>query len=510
MDAVIYTRVSTDDQREKGFSLQDQERRLRAYCEQHGKNILKHYQDDHSAKDFNRPQFQQFLADLKAKKIKPKQLVVVRWDRFSRNLLESLAMKATLKELGVDLQFLENNYDEAIPENLIPLVIQMAMPQVENERRGINTKQGMRQALRQGRWMWKAPKGYVNDPVTKIVKKSPDAHFVIEAFRLVSLGLKTPDAIRKELNRAGFKCSKQSLLNILRNPFYTGQIVLDAWKNEPREVVKGIHEPIIDEDTFSAVQAILDGRNRKQAKPSKIKLLFPLRGHLKCRICGNNLTASSSKGRNKKYHYYHCQHGCKERIEADLVNSKFESFLANIRVNTEVAELYTEILRDVFEEHEGTKESRLMDNKNKLAEMNLKLKSLDFKWVSGSIADDDYRRISGTVKEEIARMEQINCELSVVETRFDHHLMYGISFLSKITFYFTNAPLEIKHKIIDSIFPGKLIFDGEKYRTGEESTLLSLICSDSITFGQKPNTKAIIADGLSSEAPPAGLEPATL
>src|SRR5258705_9199966 len=98
MDVVIYTRVSTEDQRENGFSLQDQERRLRLHCDQHGKRILKHYQDDHSAKNFNRPAFQQFLCDLRDKRIKPKQILIVRYDRFSRNGAESMTMQTILKK----------------------------------------------------------------------------------------------------------------------------------------------------------------------------------------------------------------------------------------------------------------------------------------------------------------------------------------------------------------------------------------------------------------------------
>ena len=419
-------------------------------------------------------------------------------------------MKSILKDSGVDIVFLENNYDESIPENLIPLLIQMALPQVENERRGLNTKQGMRQALRQGRWMWKAPKGYVNDPLTKIVKKGPDAHFVVQAFEAVGFGLKRIDEIRNELNKAGFKCCKQSFFNILRNPFYIGHIVLDAWKNEPREVIKGIHEPLIDNDTFLSVQNVLAGKNRKQAKPSKIKLLFPLRGHLKCSQCGGNLTASSSQGRNKKYDYYHCQHGCKERINASLIHKEFDFFLKSIRVNSEVATLYTEILRDIANQHEGTTESRLRENNNKLANLRLKLKELDYKWIGGSIADDDYKRIAIAVKEDIARLEQISYELTLPETRLDQHLEYGISVLSNAAFYYANSSLETKQKIIGSIFPGKLIFDGKKYRTAQENTVLSLICSDSNTFGHEPNNKAISIDGLSKLAPPAGLEPATL
>ena len=49
--AIIYTRVSTDDQAEKGFSLRDQKDKLVKYCDANGIEVLKHFEDDgYSAK----------------------------------------------------------------------------------------------------------------------------------------------------------------------------------------------------------------------------------------------------------------------------------------------------------------------------------------------------------------------------------------------------------------------------------------------------------------------------
>ncbi|MFN4892328.1 MAG: recombinase family protein [Bacteroidota bacterium] len=160
MDVVIYTRVSTDEQKEKGYSLQDQERDIRRYCEKTGRVILKHYQDDHSAKDFNRPAFQSFLADVESKRIKPKQFICHRVDRFSRNVEASLEMLARFKKYKIDVHYVDGNYDLSIPENLLPSMISMVLPQVENERRALNTKKGMRQKLRTGSWVCRAPRRF--------------------------------------------------------------------------------------------------------------------------------------------------------------------------------------------------------------------------------------------------------------------------------------------------------------------------------------------------------------
>lgn len=60
--AIIYTRVSTDEQAEHGFSLSHQEDLLRKECARQGITIYEHFQDDgYSAKDFNRPAFKRLL-----------------------------------------------------------------------------------------------------------------------------------------------------------------------------------------------------------------------------------------------------------------------------------------------------------------------------------------------------------------------------------------------------------------------------------------------------------------
>jgi len=79
-----------------------------------------------------------------------------------------------------------------------------------------------------------------------------------------------------------------------------------------------------------------------------------------------------------------------------------------------------------------------------------------------------------------------------------------------LQFYYSNAPLELKHQITGSIFPEKLVFNGKSYRTIKENIFISLLCSDTINYDKIIKEKAIISDGLSSVAPPSGLEPETL
>ena len=98
MDVVIYTRVSTDEQKENGYSLPDQERKLRQHCRETNKRILNHYQDDYSAKDFeHRPEWKKILSFIKTYQKSPlpiHSIVILRPDRYSRNLILSFTETA--------------------------------------------------------------------------------------------------------------------------------------------------------------------------------------------------------------------------------------------------------------------------------------------------------------------------------------------------------------------------------------------------------------------------------
>lgn len=85
--ADLYIRVSTDEQADKGYSQRDQEDRLRKYCELKSISIRNIYVEDHSAKSFNRPEWQKYLSNLR--KLKNSKvgtlLLFTKWDRFSMN-----------------------------------------------------------------------------------------------------------------------------------------------------------------------------------------------------------------------------------------------------------------------------------------------------------------------------------------------------------------------------------------------------------------------------------------
>ena len=141
-------------------------------------------------------------------------------------------------------------------------------------------------------------------------------------------------------------------MKMLRNRFYVGEVFVPEYSDEKigtiqAHYVKGLHEPLIDRDTFERVQAIVDKRNRPKLTKRPHPDVF-LRQYLRCPQCGATMTGSASKGNGGKYYYYHCSRDAKHfRCRADRANELFARYLATLKPNYNIMRLYGEILRDI-------------------------------------------------------------------------------------------------------------------------------------------------------------------
>ncbi|MCK7556571.1 recombinase family protein [Chitinophaga sedimenti] len=159
--AFLYPRVSTDDQAD-GYSPAHQEDALQKYCLRENILVRDVFHEDYSAKTFDRPEFNNILSIVKKNRGTVDLLLITKWDRFSRNFAEAYRMIGVLKKLGVEVQAIEQPLDMEIPESKIMLAIYLTAPEVENDRRALNTLHGMRRAKKEGRYLGIAPRGYFN------------------------------------------------------------------------------------------------------------------------------------------------------------------------------------------------------------------------------------------------------------------------------------------------------------------------------------------------------------
>jgi DNA invertase Pin-like site-specific DNA recombinase len=247
--AILYVRVSTDEQATKGYSLRTQEERLVKYCASNEIEIIDIISEDYSAKTFKRPSWSKLMAELKHSKPRPDLIIFTRWDRFSRNAADEYYMITHLRKLGIEVKGIDQPLDLSISENKIMLALYIAASEVENDRRSLNVRNGMRKAKQEGRWMGGAPLGYIMRATgtgrKQLVPHDPEATLVRSIFNRVAENSSSLKLLYRQFVQAGLKCCYANLCLLLHNPVYCGKIIIAEPENETSYEVKGQHEALI-------------------------------------------------------------------------------------------------------------------------------------------------------------------------------------------------------------------------------------------------------------------------
>ncbi|MBK9317742.1 MAG: recombinase family protein [Bacteroidetes bacterium] len=438
----------------------------------------------------------------------------MRIDRFSRNLQDSLEMISRLKKYGIELRFVDRDYNTGNPEDLIMKVIDMAMAEVYNARLSINTTKGMREAMRAGRFMGRAPVGFRNNKETKNIVFDPiSSVFVIRSFELMATGMYYAEEVRRLIrDEYGYYFTKQKFLNMLRNRFFCGIIEIKPWRNEPGFSLKGVHEPMVSEELFNRVQWVMNNRKKSKGQSELRRTEFPLRSLLVCPRCDRHLTGSASKSRNGSlHHYYHCQkkYNCDFRVRADIAHDRLEEYFGSFRIQPEVKKLYRLMLEKKFTQMNSGKETDLKKIKVEMFGLSTKLKSLNEKFIADHIDVETYSAMKKKLDEEIVELKNREAQILEQESDFALYIKKGFTLADNLRRFYHDASVEIKQKIVGSIFPEKLVFDENSYRTSRVNEAFLLITKTITQLQGYKKQNATVSDGIFDDAPPPGLEPGT-
>ena len=511
--ADLYVRVSTDEQADKGYSQRDQDERLHRYCYNNNILVRNVIYEDHSAKTFNRPEWKKLLFGLKKNKGKIDMLLFTKWDRFSRNTSETYQVIDLLRKLGVEPQAIEQPLDMSVPENKMMLAFYLAQPEVENDRRALNVTYGMRRAMKEGRYMGHAPLGYINrttaDGAKYIAPLEPEASIIRWAFQEMAKGIFNTQQIYLQACEKGLKHSRSVFHFAMRNPVYCGRIFLKEFKDEESQYVPARHEALVSEALFDEVQELLNRRSRSYLAKVVSDEKFPFRGFLICPRCGKMLTASSSKGRNGYYHYYHCVGKCKERQKAEVINEAFWSEVKTFLPRKEVLRLYSMVLIEEYQ-----KETRsVLDEKrsilSKIKDLENRLSNARDLIASNKIDSEDFKALKASYAEQIAKHERRLTSIQTDNPDIEGLLRLGMVRLLNFNQIARKASPEDLRKLIAAIFPEYFSYDGTRIRTARVNTILRYIYLINNELDRNKKGQVNTKINLSYEVGMAGFEPTT-
>ena len=318
--AAAYVRVSTERQDE--YSLDSQLKLIRDYAATHDMDVPPEFvfvEDGVSGRSARkRPAFQKMIALAKDKAHPFDCILVWKYSRFARNQEESIVYKSMLSKLGVDVVSISEPLDDSPFGSLIERIIEW-MDEFYSIRLAGEVKRGMAEKVSRAEIVTVPSFGYDVSGKTYV----PNAQSVIVrgifSDYLAGKGIVT---IARELTEAGVRTRRGSAPSnrwvryLLRNPVYIGKIrwsrdgkidyVHAAEKdNDSALLIDGGFEPIIDAETFEAVQKKLERRAcdlpyTRHDQPVD----WMLKGLVRCSACGSTLVYQNLACPSMQCHKY--------------------------------------------------------------------------------------------------------------------------------------------------------------------------------------------------------------
>lgn len=469
-NAIIYTRVSTKNQAEEGYSLAGQEKDCKTFAEMNGYKVSKVFvEKGESAKTQDRTELQNLMKFCIANKKNIDAIIIWKIDRLTRDIRDFYRLQEFFTKLNIRVLFArENNGDSAtdrLTRNLMGV-----LAQYENDQKAERVTNGMKTAFLQGHWMWKAPIGYI----MKDGNIEPDpktAHYIKKIFKLFATGMYQQVQIIKIMAEDGLKINTNMLSRMLKNPLYNGYMYKKEWSEEP---IRGIFEPLISEAEFKKVQDILNGKKPVITAYKRNNPEFPLRQFITCPNCNQPLTGSKSKGRKERYAYYHCHHkDCciNFRIRKERLEDAFVDYLKFIKPEQDLLNLFETTVKDVYNEKLSIRLNSQKQVQNKLIELkNRKSKLIDLR-LDGTIGEDDYKFKTEQLSEEIQENEFRLREIDELDNNLCKCLKYACKAISNIDTIWENGDLDLKQRLQKLIFPKGLMYYSNDFRTAEISSL---------------------------------------
>jgi len=273
MRVAIYTRVSTDEQAEDGFSLDAQLSRLRSYCLAQQYTIFKEYVErGESGRTADRTEYAKMMSECD----QWDAILVIKMDRIHRNSRNFSDMMEFLSDRSKSFISMTEKWDTTSAIGRFAMDMVQRIAQLEIEQIGERVQIGMSQkAKTSDNHLGKpAPYGYrlspsqeagVEGKYVPITTEADVVRGIFESYlagdRIWTIAHRLDE--QQTPTKRGGRWRDKTVAYILKNRFYAGY---DDWNGELR---KGRHKSIVSLETYNRVQELMGKRRRNSSQAAK-------------------------------------------------------------------------------------------------------------------------------------------------------------------------------------------------------------------------------------------------
>ena len=470
--AVSYIRVSTREQAqrggsEEGFSLPAQREANKRKAQSMGALVVKEFADrGESARSANRPELQKMLAYLKEDG-GIDYVIVHKLDRLARNRADDVEINRAFEEAGVRLVSTSENIDQT-PGGMLLHGIMSSIAEFYSRNLANEVIKGMGEKARNGGTLGKAPLGYMNvrardehgREVRTIALDEERAPLIRLAFTEYATGNWTVRQLADHLNTLGLsipptprRCAKPitttRLHKILRHPYYKGTISFQGVE------YPGAHEPLVDEETWSQVQAMLD--SHRYGERQRIHNHF-LKSTVVCGQCGARLSVQNAKNsKGTIYPYFVCARRCRlhdcafTAVLIDVVEDRMSDLYRAIELSAEDRTQIEHYLYDELAQIEGDKAKAVRSLTTRRTNLEDKRRRLLHAHYEGAIPLELLKEEQAKLTSELNQIERQLTAYQADAAEVRQHLTQALDLLEDCHRLYTAAPAHLK-KLLNQVF----------------------------------------------------------
>ena len=493
----LYCRLSRDDDNEgDSNSIQHQKQILEKYAKDHSITNYKFYVDDgYSGTSFNRPGFQEMLADIEAGYV---DCVIVKdMSRFGRNYLE-VGMYTEIMFPDKDVRFIAINdgVDSARDDNDFT-----PFRNIINEWYAKDTSKKIRAVFRAKglsgkRLSTQTPYGYLKGENGQLIEDTETAPVVRLIFRLAVEGngpgkiarilrekqIVTPGTL--EFHRTGrtsrynpefpYQWHESTVVNILEQKDYLGntynfKTTKKSYKSkkvirnpeEKQVVFENTHVALIDQETWNLVQKARQSRRR----PTKMGDMGMFSGMVYCADCGNKLHLCRTKSWDRSLDNYVCgtykrrrgecsAHYIRSTVLETLVLDNLQKVIAYVRdYENDFVQQVTENKAAEQMQMLSVSKRQMEQQMRRIAEIDNIIKRLYEDNLNGKLSDSRFSKMSADYEQEQRTLENSNAELKCMVDTCEEQSLNIKSFLKCVRKYTEPCELtpDMLHELVEKI-----------------------------------------------------------
>lgn len=382
-----YARVSTEEQKKYGYSIDAQVDKIKKYCELKNYQLVDIFIDEgFTASNMKRPR----LLDLLNSLDKIDAIVFTRLDRFSRNVLEANKMLATLQKNNVSMIAIEEeDINTTDADGLFMFQLKVSLAEREIKKTSERIRSVFDYKIKEGQVISGVTAlGYkieTIDGVKRMVKNEEEAPIVMDIFNYFLKYQSIRIVTEMINNKYNIKKSYQVYNHLLKNEIYLGK-----YRNNDN-----FADPYITRETFDKIQEIIT----KNIRTGDRKFTYIFSGLIRCPECKKLLTGTKNLYRGRYYYYYRCN-----RHYISRWCSEKKNFSENL-IEKYLLENIDVLVSDHIASITAIKPNITVDNDKKIKSLKAELDNLNYIFMKKRISVEEYDCLYEKTERKIKELE---------------------------------------------------------------------------------------------------------